>query len=1840
MNLFNHPQSSPRVTKKWLLPSLLLPWLALALSLPSSALFAQVVQTVTWAGGNSYKSWIGATNWSPQVVPLNNAGTNFTAIVGAGSSMLFDAPGARAVSSLNLGADSSLRFQTNANLNVQNVAFVGGLLEARVPGAGFTADAFGTSLGVNARVVVEAGSHVTIAGTPGSRYDWNVNNGASPLFSVDGTNSLLDLSDLAQLSVNGYYFNPPKVIQAVNSGHLDFSGLVAVTGARTDGYPLQFHVANKGQLDLPMLRTTEGYTHFDIELPSFTLPALESAGSTWFELTTNSLFRVPKLASTSGTSSRLTVPAGATFEATNLLSMSDTIVDLSTNGTANLPRLTTFANSRVDLNPSTHWIVPPPANVNNARFSVSGGTTFAVAAASYDWTYNYGDNSLFTADGASSLLDLKSLQSLSLNYVYLNTSKTILAANSGKIDLSGLKTVTGARTDGYPLVFRVTSGGMVDLGSLQTVVGGNLTFRVESGEWTLPALVAATNTAFEITPSTTLHTPALTVLGGANTRIDLPFVGTLDAPNLRRIYDAQVNLDVSGTLNAPQLQAFINSTVTLSPGRSFLTGALTNIDNSTIIVSGSNNLAIIAPSYDWTYNYGRSPLFSAEGDGCVLNLASIRRLSLNGCYMTSEKEIAARLNGRLDLSSLDDIYGARSDASPLVFKTENGGLIQLGNALVRGKTALRTAGDTSKLKAPSLTLASPATLSLTLNGALELSRGLTFNNTVESEISLEAGRLRFVGGGAQFLEVASLDGGIGGTGLGNFGIGQLTVGADGLRAALRLQDRVDNGNRVGISPEALYLTGGAYGRSLDLLGGSTLVLNGINVYALVGGQIIRLNSLIPSGTNSVAFEAGFIALSGGPLITNMTPSVAVTPPVSWVDVAFDQPIQASSFTPSDVNITGPGGSIPATGVAPVGGTTWRISFAPQSADGTYTVKIGPAINEVAANLLGMDQNGDGLSGDGTNDTFVATFIIDSTAPVVTAAYGLQKGNRVGVTFDEFVPDASATNPANYLVNGQTPTRVEVRADVQINGSGILREVFQGISGNNVSDLTSSPIYPGSPTSTSVVTDAFEAPRGFGDNYGQRMHGYIVPPVTGNYVFWIASDDGGALYLSTDENLANQRLIASVSIATGWRNWSGQSAAIALQAGKPYYIAALQKEGSGDDYLSVRWLRPDGGDEGPVPATYLLPYGSLTPRSLSLRSRMVLDVPALVGDSFNLVTSNLGDLLGNRTNRTVLGTILPLSPKDLGNPGSDPREPGSTVAYSDSIFDMVAGGSGIWYDYGHFLSELRTGDFDTAVRIQSQTRVGSWTQSGIMARESLDATSREVYAGIQYGTGYNRFTVIHRASTGGGSDYWPNSTVNTVPIPNAWLRLKREGSVFIASRGTTGTDWVELARVTNSLPATVYVGLASSANNNNVGGTTSVQYRDFREISPAIITHPQLQRVASGANVTFGVTARGLPVLAYQWQLNGVALPGETNSLLQLLAVTTNRVGGYRVVVSNSYGSTTSQEATLMVDGTGCGSFEADVAPRPNGNNAITVSDWVQVGRAIAGLDPVMNSCEFQRVDCAPRTNALLGTLPLGDGRLSVVDWTQAGRYAAGVDPLTDTGGPTAPVALVSGGNSVVLTSGSRAKDGAVRSLSLLGGKTALGQSFAVPVELLALGGENALGFSVLYDPARLAYQSASLGDGAAGAALQVNASQAPGGSVGVVLAKSVGQSFSAGTATVVRLQFRAVGTTGTNSVAFGDAPVWREVADVGAEVQPAAYIAGTVRVVSPGRLSPDVRLNPGSAELRLSGEPGERYRVEVSRDLVDWSPVSTVAAGNDPVVVHDTAAGWATQRFYRAVLAP
>src|SRR5690606_39205196 len=75
---------------------------------------------------------------------------------------------------------------------------------------------------------------------------------------------------------------------------------------------------------------------------------------------------------------------------------------------------------------------------------------------------------------------------------------------------------------------------------------------------------------------------------------------------------------------------------------------------------------------------------------------------------------------------------------------------------------------------------------------------------------------------------------------------------------------------------------------------------------------------------------------------------------------------------------------------------------------------------------------------------------------------------------------------------------------------ILREYWGGVQGDHVSDI---PL-DRAPTTTNQLT-IFEGPTNIGRDYGTRIRGYICPPASGDYRFFIASNDHSELWLSSD-----------------------------------------------------------------------------------------------------------------------------------------------------------------------------------------------------------------------------------------------------------------------------------------------------------------------------------------------------------------------------------------------------------------------------------------------------------------------------------------------------------------------------------------------------------------------------------------------------------------------------------------------------------------------------------------------------------------------------------------------------
>ena len=298
--------------------------------------------------------------------------------------------------------------------------------------------------------------------------------------------------------------------------------------------------------------------------------------------------------------------------------------------------------------------------------------------------------------------------------------------------------------------------------------------------------------------------------------------------------------------------------------------------------------------------------------------------------------------------------------------------------------------------------------------------------------------------------------------------------------------------------------------------------------------------------------------------------------------------------------------------------------------------------------------------------------------------------------------------------------------------------------------------------------------------------------------------------------------------------------------------------------------------------------------------------------------------------------------------------------------------------------------------------------------------------------------------------------------------------------------------------------------------------------------------------------------------------------------------GSVVSASASYTFTSTANRTLVANFvvvTVITGVESDIAPRPNGNNLVNAGDVTVMGRIVAGLESNLSAAEFQRADCAPRSSQ-------GNGIINADDLTQVARYVAGLDPQTPVGGPVAAPANVVAGNGTV----ARKNTTGTRRASLVNTTATPGGTVTAVVQMFAQGDENALSFSVSFDPARLNLISTSLGTDGTGASLVVNTNRA--GSV-----------------------------AGSATVAFGNTPAPESVSDALGNDLACQFVDGVIAIGVGNPAAPVITAQPssriaaigGSVTLSVSATGGGTYQWQRNGRDIPGANGSTLAINNPTV---------------------
>jgi hypothetical protein len=587
---------------------------------------------------------------------------------------------------------------------------------------------------------------------------------------------------------------------------------------------------------------------------------------------------------------------------------------------------------------------------------------------------------------------------------------------------------------------------------------------------------------------------------------------------------------------------------------------------------------------------------------------------------------------------------------------------------------------------------------------------------------------------------------------------------------------------------------------------------------------------------------------------------------------------------------------------------------------------------------------------------------DSVSATLTLDSAVAPGSTNAVTIDG-VTDLAGNQTSPH------PCTLQAIAPVVSCGFAV-KELYLGISGVLVSDLTSSPKYPASPDLIRYggllelnTFDEF-------DNYGARISGWLIPPVSGNYNFFMSSDDAGEFWLSTDSTPASLQKIAFEPQWNGRRAWTvldrRDAAApenrsttlfpngIPLTAGQMYYFEALMKEGGGGDNLAVAWQKP--GD--PVPLDGSTPIQGV-------------------------YMASLADPRGS----SVTITQQPTSQTFVINPN------GATTLYSQDFNSS---------DGGFTVNTPQA--FDTPWTYVAAA--GSWqvNQDGADVMHpktsSLTGTPLTVtQAGIAQVTFHHRYSMEQGFWDGGALQVSINGGDFTTVPASAYSAGGPNGTVLANSDSVLKGQTVFVQDSPN-FEAPEYVTSTASVGQLNVGDTITLRFLFAADTNTRgnflpswEITDVKVTEGSSAVNVSFQVGATASGSIFYQWDRdNGSGfspVPDANGPTLTLIPKVSDNGARFRVRLYTPGATVTSETVTLTVIQPNtppqftCGTNQ--VAQHNGG--AQTVDNWatdIQVHSITRA--PVTFASDFD--SGLPANSQLLGVAVLSNG---VVRLTQAGQ---------------------------------------------------------------------------------------------------------------------------------------------------------------------------------------------------------------------------------------------------------
>ena len=381
------------------------------------------------------------------------------------------------------------------------------------------------------------------------------------------------------------------------------------------------------------------------------------------------------------------------------------------------------------------------------------------------------------------------------------------------------------------------------------------------------------------------------------------------------------------------------------------------------------------------------------------------------------------------------------------------------------------------------------------------------------------------------------------------------------------------------------------------------------------------------------------------------------------------------------------------------------------------------------------------------------------------------------------------------------------------------------------------------------------------------------------------------------------------------------------------------------------------------------------------------------------------------------------------------------------------------------------------------------------------------------------------------------------------------------------------------------------------------------VLPSITEQPSDLAAPAGTNVSLQVTVAGSPPLSVRWLRDGVVLADRVGPSLAFAPLRLADAGMYRAVVANPGGSVTSAPARVTVLPP-LVSVSLRSQPEPF---LASAGETVRLAVQAVGTAPLTYQWQLNGADLPDAMNETL-TLP-------AIQTEQAGNYRVVVSN---------PISRVTSAEAAVSVSPT------ARTLRLPDRELPAAATVEVPVELDAFGDENAVGFSVGFNPALLQFLGVERSPALGQAALNVQAGGAGLGKVGVAIARPPGLAMGRGTVVLARLRFLVGGTPGPTALTLGSDPVALEVADVRGRIRPLAVRPASWTILN---TPPSITASPKGSVVRLFDPVRLEVAAQGSEPLyVRWFRNGQAVAGATNATLAFVATGPDAAGSYHAVV--